>query len=209
MNTSEQVSELMAALSAAQGEMGGAVKDATNPHFRKQYSDLASVIAAIKGPFAKNGLCYIQGPGQMVDGVVIITTRIGHTSGQWVESSAHIPIGQKANAQTYGSAVTYGRRYGLQSLAGVPSVDDDGEAASATQAPEKPPALTDQQVAAVHGLIAKCPAGTIDRMVNGYGVADVGQLPAERYDSIMTRLRDIAAGESARNKADGEVVSPT
>lgn len=87
---------------------------------------------------------------------------------------------------------------------GSPDADSESPAL-----PDLPILLTDQQVAAVHGLIAKCPAGTIDRMVNGYGVADVGQLPAERYDSIMTRLRDIAAGESARNKADGEVVSPT
>ena len=32
----------------------------------------------------------------------------------------------KADAQGYGSAITYGRRYGLQAMAGVPSVDDDG-----------------------------------------------------------------------------------
>lgn len=192
MNTSENVNELMAALSAAQGEMLGATKDSTNPHFRSNYSDLASVISAIRAPFAKHGLCYIQGPGQMIDGVVIVTTRIGHTSGQWVESSAHIPIGQKVNAQTYGSAVTYGRRYGLQSLAGVPSVDDDGNAASEQAAPVTPPALTEQQVATIQGLLDKCPEGTSERFLAAYKAPTVAAIEARRYDAACKALRERA-----------------
>ena len=37
---------------------------------------------------------------------------------------------QKANSQAVGSAITYAKRYTLQSLYGLPSEDDDGEKAS-------------------------------------------------------------------------------
>ncbi len=193
MNTSDNVNELMAALASAQGEMSGAAKDSINPHFRASYSDLASVIAAIRAPFAKHGLCYIQGPGQLIDGVVVVTTRIGHTSGQWVESSAHIPIGQKVNAQTYGSAVTYGRRYGLQALAGVPSVDDDGNAASEAPVAAPPvalPKLAEQQVATLQGLLDKCPDGTAQRFLGALHVDTLAEVPAARYDWATGALRN-------------------
>jgi len=132
MNTSESINELAAALAVAQGRIHGAVKDSSNPHFRSQYSDLASVIGAIRGPFAEHGLSYIQGPGQLIDGCVMLTTRICHSSGQWVETTTSVPVaGKVINAQAYGSALTYARRYALQAMAGVPSVDDDGNAASA------------------------------------------------------------------------------
>ncbi len=193
MQTSEHVNEIMTALSDAQGEIGGAVKDSTNPHFRSNYSDLASVISAIRAPFAKHGLCYIQGPGQLIDGVVIVTTRIGHKSGQWIESSAHIPIGQKVNAQTYGSAVTYGRRYGLQALAGVPSVDDDGNAASTQEAPQSAPKLTAQQAAQIQGLLEKCPEGTAQRFLAALSVDSVADIPPPRYDWACKALRERAA----------------
>jgi hypothetical protein len=39
---SGSIAALAAALSKAQGEMGGALKDKTNPHFKSRYADLAS-----------------------------------------------------------------------------------------------------------------------------------------------------------------------
>ena len=192
MHTSEQVNELMTALADAQGEIGGAVKDSTNPHFRSSYSDLASVISAIRAPFAKHGLCYIQGPGQLVDGVVLVTTRIGHKSGQWIETTAHIPIGQKVNAQTYGSCATYGRRYSLQSLAGVPSIDDDGNA-TALEAPQAPPKLTEMQVASLKGLLGKLPLETTAAFLRAYQAPSVEELDSRRYDAAMKALREKVA----------------
>jgi hypothetical protein len=132
MNTSESINELAAALAVAQGRMIGAVKSSSNPHFRSQYSDLASVIEAIRVPFAEHGLSFTQGLGQLIDGQLHMTTRIMHSSGQWIEVHGSIPVTGKAiNAQALGSAATYLRRYQLAALAAVPSIDDDGNAACA------------------------------------------------------------------------------
>ena len=129
MNKSDDIKELAAALCKAQGEMGGAAKDSNNPFFKSKYSDLGSVIRAIKQPFVDNGLSYSQLPLSQ-DGLVGVTTILMHTSGQWLSSELLLkPV--KADPQAAGSALTYCRRYALQAIAGIPSEDDDGNMASA------------------------------------------------------------------------------
>ena len=127
MKTSEQINEIATALSKAQAEMTGAKKSSKNPFFKSSYSDLAAVCEAISGPFANHGLSYIQSP-EFSEQYIQVITRIMHSSGQWIEGVVSLPP-TKNDAQGYGSAITYGRRYGLQAMAGVPSVDDDGQAA--------------------------------------------------------------------------------
>jgi hypothetical protein len=129
MNKSENLNELATALCKAQNEMGGAVKDAKNPFFKSSYADLTSVIKAIKEPFNKNGLSYVQLPTTSDGGKGIgVKTIIMHTSGQFIESEFYLPI-TKSDPQAGGSAITYARRYALQAMAGIPTADDDAEAA--------------------------------------------------------------------------------
>jgi len=129
MNKSESIAELAKALCKAQSEMGGAVKDAKNPFFKSSYADLTSVIKAIKEPFNNNGLSYIQFPVTSSGGNGVgVKTVLMHTSGQFIESEFYLPL-VKADPQAGGSAITYARRYALQALAGIPTADDDAEAA--------------------------------------------------------------------------------
>lgn len=134
MNTSQTIEKIAPALHKAQIEMKSALKDSTNPHFRSKYADLSSVIEAVKAALHKHGIVYVQGV-EDADGGVAIETRLIHTSGEWISSTLRIPA-SKQDAQGYGSAITYGRRYGLQAMCGVPAEDDDGNAATAT-APTK------------------------------------------------------------------------
>lgn len=134
MNRSEQVNELATALAKAQGQMEGAKKDSDNPFFRSKYADLASVVDAIRGPFAEHGLSYVQLPTEREGEAVAVETVLLHASGQWISSLTVVPV-SKADAQGYGSAMTYARRYGLQAMAGVAPEDDDGNAAAAAKPP--------------------------------------------------------------------------
>jgi len=129
MNKSEQINELAAALAKAQGQMEGAKKDSDNPFFKSKYADLASVVDAIRGPFAEHGLAYVQAPAPAEGNWVHVETILMHTSGQWISSTVEVPV-TKEDAQGYGSALTYARRYGLQAIAGVAAEDDDGNAAA-------------------------------------------------------------------------------
>jgi hypothetical protein len=129
---SESIAALAAALAKAQGAMGHAAKAATNPHFKSNYADLASVWDACRAPLAANGLAVSQSVSNTVDGVCITTTLM-HASGEWTRDRLVIPVAQKT-AQAYGSAITYGRRYTLAALVGVAADDDDG-----TEATTPPP----------------------------------------------------------------------
>jgi hypothetical protein len=101
MQTSENINELATALSKAQGQMGGASKTADNAFFKSKYADLGSVIAAVKEPMAENGLSYVQFPFAY-EGNVGVTTRLMHSSGQFMESSFSIPA-PKNDPHTYGA----------------------------------------------------------------------------------------------------------
>ena len=139
MKKSESITDLATALCSAQAEMGGAVKDSNNPFFQSSYADLASVIKVIKEPFAKNGLSFVQLPVTSVGGNGIgVATMLMHDSGQWIQSEYLLPM-DKVTPQGAGSAITYARRYALQALAGIPSVDDDSEMAMYRNEPIKAP----------------------------------------------------------------------
>ena len=128
MNKSESIKNIAIAMNKAQGEMGGASKGANNPFFKSKYADLSSVFQAVKEPFANNGLSYVQFPIED-NGRVGVETILMHVSGEWLSSAFTVPL-SKQDAQGAASCVTYCRRYALQSVAGIPSEDDDGNAAS-------------------------------------------------------------------------------
>ena len=129
MKQSESITDLATALCLAQAEMGGAIKDSNNPFFKSSYADLTSVIKVIKEPFAKYGLSFVQLPVTSAGGNGVgVSTMLMHKSGQWLQGEYLLPM-DKVTPQGAGSAITYARRYALQSLVGIPSVDDDSELA--------------------------------------------------------------------------------
>jgi len=134
---SASIAALAAALAKAQGQMTHASKDATNPHFRTRYADLAAVWSAIREPLAANGLSVIQQVTQ-AEGMVGVRSILAHASGEWVSSDLQMPVAQKT-PQGYGSALTYARRYSLAALVGIAQDDDDGEAGTRPSAPVLPP----------------------------------------------------------------------
>jgi len=129
MNKSDSIANLAKSLAIAQGQMGGAVKGKDNPFFKSVYADLSSVVDAIRGPLSANGLSFVQVTHPSERNEVIIETVLMHESGEWLSGTLAMPV-SKADAQGYGSAITYAKRYGLQGLLGVPSEDDDGNAAA-------------------------------------------------------------------------------
>lgn len=137
--TSQTIAEIGKALAAAQGEMSGAKKDSANPFFKSRYSDLASVIGALRGPFSKHGIAHVQIPGSDTDGYFVDTLLI-HSSGEWIKGRIRMnPV--REDPQGIGSVITYQRRYALQAMAGLESEDDDGNKASHSDSGPAKPAL--------------------------------------------------------------------
>jgi len=130
MKTSESLKEIFTAISLAQGEFRPAKKDATNPFFKSKYADFEDVVNAVRPSLLKYGLSFIQMP-TVDNAAFFLVTRICHKSGEWIEAAYPIKTA-KEDAQALGSAVTYARRYALQSALGVVTSehDDDGNSAS-------------------------------------------------------------------------------
>ena len=120
---------IASALAAAQAQMGKALKSATNDHFRRKYADLASVMDACLPALNANGIAVVQPTVDDESGRYVETILIHGETG--TELKCRVPlIVQKNDMQGYGSAVTYARRYGLMSMAGIAPEDDDGNAAA-------------------------------------------------------------------------------
>ena len=125
---SPEIDKLATALAKAQSEMEGAKKDSKNPFFNSNYADLHAVIKSSFPYLSKHGLSVTQG-NEMIMGAVCVTTTLMHTSGQWIRSKVKLPL-EKKNAQGVGSAITYGRRYGLSAIVGIAQYDDDAQSIS-------------------------------------------------------------------------------
>ena len=121
--------KLYDAMAKAFHDIEGATKDSLNPHFKSKYADLSSVVAAVKPALAKHGLWFRQ-MTHMVDGGVSIETFICHATGEEVSCGVLFTPASKNDAQAYGSALSYCRRYSLMTAFGVCPEDDDGNAAS-------------------------------------------------------------------------------
>jgi hypothetical protein len=120
------IDKLAEALSKAQSKM-------TNPPKNKQgqcrggkymYADLADVMDHVRAPLTENGLSVVQ-----VINAGVLTTRLIHSSGQFIESNYPLPT-TPMSAQDMGSAITYARRYSICPLLGIAGeTDDDAQGA--------------------------------------------------------------------------------
>jgi hypothetical protein len=138
--------EIASALVKAQKEFGPALKTSTNPHFRNKYAALDACIEAVIDALNNNGIMLMQQTSMCEDGVIVETLFI-HESGEMMGGGKlHVPAA-KQDPQGYGSALTYAKRYSLQSACGIAPEDDDGEHATKSvqqkqAAPAKPVAQT-------------------------------------------------------------------
>lgn len=137
MSMSENINELISALSKAQAEIQPAKKDSKNPYFNSDYASLSSVWEACRGPLSKNNLAVVQTTKETKKGTVLITT-LAHSSGQWIQGKMLLRTAKilknktvdetgQYTSQGIGSALSYARRYLLAAMVGVSQEDDDGE----------------------------------------------------------------------------------
>ena len=118
-----------AAFVKAQKEFAPALKQSTNPHFRSKYVDLAGCVEAVIDALNANGLALQQFSHER-DGGVAIETRLIHESGEVIDCGVLFVPATKQDAQGYGSALTYARRYSLMAACGIAPEDDDGNKAT-------------------------------------------------------------------------------
>jgi hypothetical protein len=121
--------KIATALVKAQKQFGPALKTATNPHFRSRYADLSACVEAVIDALNENGIFLTQHVSDHERGVVVETVFL-HESGERLDCGKLFVPASKQDAQGFGSAETYARRYSLMAACGIAPEDDDGNAAA-------------------------------------------------------------------------------
>lgn len=217
--TKIEAETILGALAIALPKLEAAKKNSNNPHFKSTYADLKAVIAAIY-PIAEYGLWYRQVSHEVPGGVSIETFYI-HASGELSAGCVFVPA-DKNNAQGYGSAQTYARRYGLQLAFGLATEDDDGNAASAPRtganqgrslesavSPDGPALIDDVQWSQLAQLM-KASGADAKKFLAHYAITDLRDLPATSFSKARDQLNTKLAKkvkEETNKQGFGEVLA--
>lgn len=195
---------LASAMASAFAEIEGATKDKLNPHFKSKYADLGSVIDAIKPALIKHGLFFTQRP-QPSEGGVTVETVIGHSSGEEMSLGSLFVPANKNDAQAFGSALTYARRYALVTAFGVPVEDDDGNAAARGQSQGGAVSPSQQFISdgdwALLSQLISATNTDIVKVCKAHDIPSLKQMTVEQFAALKPilerRLADMAAKEKA------------
>ena len=127
--------EIYRKLLAAKKEIGKISKDSTNPFFKSKYFDVNALLEHVEPILQHYGLVLLQ----PIKNNAVFTVIVDSESGEQIDSGITLP--NLTDPQKLGSAITYYRRYTLQSLLGLQAEDDDANKASR---PSKPVDYTRQ-----------------------------------------------------------------
>ena len=128
---------IYSALVKAQKGFGPALKSSTNPHFRSKYADLSACIEAVVDSLNENGVMLMQVTHEAENGVMIETLFL-HESGEQMSAGKLFMPATKFDAQGFGSALSYARRYSLMAACGIAPEDDDANSAVKPAPPPLP-----------------------------------------------------------------------
>ena len=166
-----EIKQIAAALVKAQREFGPALKTSSNPHFKSRYADLSACVEAVIDALNANGIALVQQTHECESGVMVETVFVHESGETYSAGRLHVPA-VKHDAQGYGSALTYARRYSLMAACGIAPEDDD-----------------------VHAASKRTPAP-----VAGYGEFEAATLPAMR-EAAMQGSEALAAAFQALPKS--------
>jgi hypothetical protein len=189
--------KLFGAMAKAFAAMEAAIKDSENPHFKSKYADLTAVIATVKPPLIANGLWFTQLTHEQ-EGGVSVETIVCHESGERFSFGKLFVPASKRDAQGYGSALSYARRYALVTAFGVPVEDDDGNAASkappkaAKQEPakqEEPDFIVPDDVTLAIQLCEALGGSQAQEICKAYKIKTLSQLTKKQGVAVIERLQ--------------------
>ena len=197
MNAHTKVeANLHSAMAAAFGELEAATKSANNPHFKSKYADIGAVIDAIKPALIRHGLFFTQHPEPSERGVCV-ETMLHHASGESISLGKLFVPANKQDAQGFGSALTYARRYALVTAFGVPTEDDEGNAA--TKSVSGSAYISDEQLVKLQSLI-KATSSNVQAFCQRLKVETLDTLPASKFaealDLLETKLAAMAKAQA-------------
>jgi hypothetical protein len=199
MKQSASISALAKALCAAQKKLKPALKDATNPFFKSKYANFESIWEAARDPLTANGLSVVQVLSTNETGEPTLNTMLMHESGEWISGKTPLKP-MKPDPQSFGSHLSYLKRYALAAMVGVVTSDEDDDANRASgkhDEIEKPvapiKAISQKQI----GLLMQvCEEnGWSEEGLREYlatkGIKSRSMIPASEFNGLLDHIRGI------------------
>lgn len=136
MRHSDTFQKVATAMFAVQKKLEPIKKDSTNPHFKNRYASLEAINEYMIDLANSEGLLIVQGGGELTgqNSIAVETMVIHAASGEWMSAVVEMPL-QKSDPQGSGSALTYGRRYGLCAIFCISTEEDDDAEGAVSRAP--------------------------------------------------------------------------
>lgn len=199
--SSESIKEISPALVAALSEMTdirkgreAKVQMKSGGNYGYKYADLADTIQSVRPKLAAHGLVVMQNASTTNPDLVMISTTLLHSSGEWITfDPLAMPAGR--TAQETGSAISYGRRYHLLACLGLAAEDDDGATASARvtrQAPRKPAEPRTPDERAIREILASLSPEIATEVKKGFvkKYGTLAELPPEQHPDALAWVED-------------------
>jgi hypothetical protein len=193
---SDELDLLFSALSKAQANFSVARTESTNPFYKSKYADLKSVIEASRQALTEQGLCIVQRILTNGNDQMYMFTRLGHTSGQWIESK--MPINpNKDDIQSIGKYITYIKRYNYAAMVGVVASDEDDDGES--NMPRDKKSVKKNNISKEQLKILSNELITDDKLLEkilkGYGINKLSDLPAKKFEECLAGINKRKNGD--------------
>lgn len=213
MHSSATIAKLAPALTKAAALLSNpiATETAKMGTFSYRFAPLDDLATNVRATLADCDLVMVQEATSTNDGRVGVTTRIVHTSGEWIEMGPlHMPAGD--GAQGHGSALTYARRYAILAALVLAAEDDDGAKASTktprgggVRAPAYPPRGAPVKDVAVEERTAEppSPAPPPSAAANVSGGGNAAKTDGEDGGTAATLAPDSQDGHKFKGDPDG------
>lgn len=181
-----QNKNLMKSLNLFQQKITPIKKDAQNPFFKSSYASLDHIQQHIKQTLIDCGLIVIQRNvfNEDANQLFVETKVVDVESAEW-ESSLFPVIVNKADAQNYGSAVSYAKRYSLSGLLNLTIQDQDDDGQKAVEFTKKETIwLTEEQ----YKIAMVSEEHQIKAVLNKYSKQPYG-ISKEHKTNLLNRLK--------------------
>lgn len=186
MKTSNDVTNIFKAHIEMQSDLRTIGKDSKGYGYK--YASFDSIVEYLRPILSKHNLGFIQSSTNESERIGV-TTRLIHTSGEWVEDTFTVPLVGLAKMNDYqvaGSAITYLKRYGLSAIIGIASDEDaDAQGEQVKQVEFKP--CTEPQLKIINDLIVS-KGVDIEKFKTAYKVFELNELSFEQAKDAITKL---------------------
>lgn len=204
---SDQIDQVVTALSKAQGEMQPISHNRKNQYMDNPFTDLELVLRSTLPILSAQGLSLVQLLVDLEDGTTWLVTRLYHISAQWIGSRKRI-LPAKNDLQTINSYTASVKRQCICSLLGIATRadDDDGERDTTNYrvvtekgtdpnigyrpSDESPSVITREQLQELEYELSEYP-DIAEQILKAHYITSLANMPKSKFLTSINKIRTL------------------